>query len=132
MPKKMLMEKIKNLAEIMAPLMVEAGYKHNFLEVDDEALILDEYHLENAYHWLMDLHGHEWRNCLEIFSLLPFEVWERYDTWGGFEDHREMKMRKEARKYLKKRYSTRPLLFNKGKLTNAIKEKKKTYPNDSN
>ena len=116
----------------MKDLMVEAGYKSNFLDFPEGVELVSPHYLETGYYWLRDIHGHEWRAAKGIKDLLKQEIWDRYDTWGGYEDHAEMRLRKETRKALKLRYKTRPLLFRKGKLANVIKKAKakKTVSNN--
>ena len=79
----------------------------NFVQVKLTQTHLDHYVLnmanglpfdlvEEAYVWIKGIFDAEYATILKIKKLLSEEMWERYRVWGGFEDHRESVMLREA------------------------------------
>jgi hypothetical protein len=72
---------------------------------------------------LLDLNENEHLKALQIWQLLPEEIWNRYAAWGDFEDHRESILLKSALRKLYKAVvnNHRPDFFKKGRFKHALK-----------
>ena len=103
----------------MLPILKEAGFPESF-DLPKEAT---KKQAEDAYTWLNCIYENEYNVLKIIMDLRTKEVWDRYDSWGGFDEHAEMKMRKVARRALKSCYKHRTSIFKHR--TNIVKGKTK-------
>jgi hypothetical protein len=91
--------------------------------------------VRDAHKWLLDVYTGQWAYVMEIRDLLHTDLWKRYETWGGFEDSREVKMLAIAHKELRKVYNNgRPDFFKKtvvSKIIRAKTKKKKAKGNNA-
>ncbi len=90
--------------------------------------------VRDAHKWLIDVYTEQWAYVIEIRDLLHADLWKRYETWGGFEDVREVKMLAVAHKQLRKVYNNgRPDFFKKTVVSKIIRQKtKKTKAKGNN
>ena len=115
---------IEMIAEIsdfnaqMEPLLVEAGVPDEYLLILADCKYIDKKYLDDGYEWISQIYSSVWRNAHNIKRLLPDEMWQRYETWEGFEDAREVVLLREALANLKKQVinSRRPVLFKKSRI----------------
>lgn len=119
----MLEDMHKRANDIMAALLKEkAKVRENQLDIPEDAgEIFKIDFIRPAYAWLKEVHEHEFQAYREIKLLLPEEIWERYEKWGGFEEHRECVLLKDATIQLRKRICSRerPDFFKKSKRSQA-------------
>ena len=80
--------------------------------------------VREAYRWLVRIFDTEYKAYAQIRMLLPEEIWDRYDCWGDFDDHREVILLKKAGVALRAAIVSqkRPDFFKKGKLDDIIKK----------
>ncbi len=111
----------------MEPLLLEAGVADEYLLLPDGAIYVDPKYLTDGYEWISQIFSSVWRNAHNIKKLLSDEMWQRYETWEGFEDAREVVLLKEALINLKKQVvnSSRPVLFKRARIKMIIQRAKK-------
>lgn len=80
--------------------------------------------VREGYQWLIAIYQEAYHKVWSVWKLCDEEVWDRYFAFGGFEDHREVKMLRAALLHLKKSMRVRPVLFLKGKSSKILKRKK--------
>jgi len=119
------------VVEILALLENEdVKIKPDQLCIPDSAAQLRADFIRPAYHWLVTLEHEEFAAVRSIKKLLPEEIWVKYRTWGGFEDHRECVMLREALANLRQKIvgRDRPDFFKKTLVAKSLKraEKKNT------
>jgi len=114
---------IEMMTNDMEPLMIEANISKGHLRFPEEALKIQVPYFKKAYSWLTKIYEDEFVVVKEAKALLPQETWDRYKTWGGFEDHREAKILKKALFNLRKALiaKSRPALFKKGEVKKCLK-----------
>jgi hypothetical protein len=111
----------------MQPLLREAGIKDDYLVIMDDSEILYAAFIKEGYDWLEHIYSILWKAAYNIKKLLPNELWERYKTWEDFDNHREVKLLKQALVHLSKavRSHKKPDFFKKGRVRVEIKKRKK-------
>lgn len=57
--------------------------------------------IREAYEWAKGV-DFILKDLAKIYALLTPELWKRYDLWGDFDDHQEVKLRNKARHRIKK------------------------------
>lgn len=114
--------------------LTKAGIPVTALQIPDGWEYVSAVMVRDAHKWLLDMHVNQWSYVMEIRDLLHDELWLKYETWGGFEDYREVKMLAAAHKELRKVYhSGRPDFFKKTIVSRIIRQKtKKTKAKGSN
>lgn len=81
--------------------------------------------VREAHQWMSDIEAFELLEVRKIYGLLKPEIWARYRSWGGFEEHREMKMLSAALAALRTKVISRqrPDFFKRPK---PVKKKKES------
>ena len=118
-------ERMREMLDDLRPYIEESGLKANYLVLAPEITKLPASFIDEGFKWLDAIWRLNYQNLRYINGLLKPEIWERYRLWGDFEEHREMKMRIEALRKLRKEICTRngkPGLFIKGQRDLAIKK----------
>ena len=112
----------------MEPLLKEAGVKDNYLYLYDDSELLPITTIRSAYKWLTHIYSVTHAAAKSIKKLLPDELWNRYKMWEDFDNHREVKLLKQALRDLRKAIRTRnkPMYFKRGVTRAEIKKRKKT------
>lgn len=114
--------------EIVSTMLEEGiNIKEDILNIPEGAESLRADFIRPAYHWIVDVHAREFYNVREVKKLLAPEIWTRYRTWGGFEDHREVVMLREAMSDLRQRIVSRdrPDFFKKTVIQKKMKHEAK-------
>ena len=114
--------------QMMATMIAEdVAIKPDYLSLPEEAAKLKMPMIRAGWKWLTAIYDDEYAEVRRLKSLLPDEIWARYKSWGGFEDHREVVLLKEALVALRKRLISRekPDIFKKSKCEKAIKARDK-------
>jgi len=111
--------------------ILAAGMKHDVIEIPDGWPILPITTIREAYKWLRQIYTHNFKDEIyKVRELLPKMLWKRYEDWGDFTDHREVKMLQEVQTRFRGLLISkdRPIFFKKGKIRAEIKRlrKKKT------
>ena len=70
--------------------------KPGHLEVPEESEELRADFIRPAYKWILAIYNEEYVEAWRVKSLLPAELWKRYKSWGGFDDHREVVLLRKA------------------------------------
>lgn len=104
----------------MKPMILKSGFAKT-VELGGSQEDLAEVHMDHVregYKWLLTVYETEYKSVMEIRKLLPEETWDRYERWGGFDEHREVVLLKERLAVLKKAMtmSKRPNIFKKTKV----------------
>lgn len=110
--------------EIMDTLVREGvSIKPEHLNVPDGSEDLRADFIRPAYHWVADLYESEYTEITRIKAMQPDEIWSRYKLWGGFEDHREVVLLKEALNALRTKLVSRkrPDFYKKSTREKAFK-----------
>jgi hypothetical protein len=94
------------------------------LEIPIESENLKADFIRLGYKWLYKTINPLYQHALEIWKLLPRDLWIRYKAWGEFEEHRESRLLNERLLKLRKavRSKSRPDFFKRGKINAAIKK----------
>lgn len=117
-------------SEIMDLLKKEGvQIKDDHLRIPEDANILRADFIREGYNWLVEQYAGPYSQVKEVKNLLSEEIWDRYQKWGGFEEHRECVMLREALVELRKALVSRerPDFFKKtiiGKKLNAATKKR--------
>lgn len=108
----------------MSLLIQKSGVPKDYLTVPKESEKLRAAFVDDGLKWLESIYDMEFRNAYRIRALLPEELWDRYEKWGDFGEHREVKLLNESLAILKKaiRRKSRPDFFKKGKINEQIKK----------
>lgn len=89
---------VDEMREITLAAGVPEATFAKILEVDSD---LTQEDLENRHAFLARVREEEYRSVLEIWRLLPPEIWKRYEDLG-MQQLREQKLLRTARKALRK------------------------------
>lgn len=107
----------------MTALLIPDGWEH-----------VSAVTVRDAHKWLIGVYCNQWSYVMEIRDLVHADLWKKYETWGDFEDLREVKMLAVAHKELRKVYNNgRPSFFKKTVIGKEIRAKiKKTKAKSGN
>jgi len=105
----------------MKPMILKSGFAQAITlgSNDDEELEkVHNDHVLEGYNWIKAVHETEYKYVMEIRKLLPEETWDRYERWGGFDEHREVVLLKERLAVFKKAMSmkNRPNILKRTKV----------------
>lgn len=104
--------------------MTESGVPITALRIPDGWEHVSAVLVRDAHKWVLGIHVNQWAYVMEIRDLLHADLWQRYITWGGFEDIREVKMLAAAHKELRKVSNNgRPDFFKKTLISKLIRKK---------
>ena len=112
----------------MGPMLHEANIKEGYLQVPEYAEICRSEFIIAAHKWLEDIHEGVYKVVMDVRKLLPETLWNRYKAWGeDFDEHREVKMLKEALVIFRKAIVSRkrPDFFKRGKYNAELKRRTK-------
>ena len=118
--------------EIMSLLtQEEMKIRENHLEVPDGSDELRADFIRPAYHWIAEIYHSEYAKARRIRGLLTDELWKRYKSWGGFDEHREVILLRKACSNLRDVLVSqkRPDFYKKTKYDKAKAEFSKTQSN---
>lgn len=126
---KKLIANIIDRIEVMRSIFDQVGIKKDHFSfcIEKEGLEdLDTEFLEVASDWIDTVYILLYGDILQIKKLLSEETWKRYQTWGGFEEHRECVLLRGALDRFKEMITSkdRPDFFKKGKLDAKLKSTK--------
>lgn len=126
MKQKMLTEicvEMKTMSSIFDQIAVKSDH-FDFVLDPFKLEILPLAIIKEAREWCRELFTVEYAKILSIKKLLSDELWKRYELWGGFEEHRECVMLREALDQFRKKIvdKNRPIYFKKGGLYAALRE----------
>lgn len=112
------------LAE-MRPWMDKAGVAQTALTITARWEILPMSWIREAWHWIGSIRLRELAKIGKVRSLLPEELWDKYENWGGFDDCQEMIMMVNSLKDLKRVVisNDRPNFFKKTRVKGVCKTK---------
>jgi hypothetical protein len=113
----------------MKSIFEQAGMKNDhfsFIFEKENLSDLDIDFLQKALDWIYSIYVLEYHQVLNIKQLLSDEIWKRYQTWGGFEEHRECVLLRKSLGDFKHMitHPERPDFFKKGKLDAKLKSAK--------
>lgn len=114
-------KKIEEMLDGMYKLLEIGKIKKVFLH--ELAVELPADVVRSGYQWLIAVHQEAFQKVWKIWKLCEPKVWNRYFVFGGFEDHREMKLLRASLQYLKRVMRVRPVLFLKGKSSKLLRKK---------
>ena len=104
------------MEDVMEPTLKEAKIRDNHLSLPDNADDLPAIMIRDGLRWFTEIYENQYEAVKTVKRLLPQEIWDRYNTWSGFEDHQEVILLKKVmipfRTILVGR--NRPTLFKKG------------------
>lgn len=129
----MLEEMHKNAGAIMTILLEEdVQIKPDYLHIPENSEKLRADFIRPAFHWLKEVYAREYYDVREVKKLLPDHIWKRYKDWGGFDEHRECVMLREALSQLRRAVvaRTRPDFFKKTIIAKKFKEIAKSEQED--
>lgn len=107
MRKDEMLDQIGKMLSEMYPSIVEADAKRITLKKGPK---YDE--VEKGYRWITRIYEGEYKKVKEIRNLLPQHLWDRYNSWGDFDDLQECVLLRQNLQQLKKAIShERPKLF---------------------
>ena len=115
--------RIKSGAIVALLLREDVNIKPDHLQLEKESDQLKMVYIRPGFHWIREVFAAEFEAVLRIKKLQPKEMWTRYKNWGGFEDHREVVLLKEALTNLRAKVVSRerPDVFKKSKRAKEIK-----------
>jgi len=120
MTKLEMVEKMRITIVEMSEILNRANVE---LDVPSRSEELKTEYISDGYKWIYQIIVPKFLDVMEIWKLLPKELWERYDKWGVFEEHREVVLLEERmvtfKKYLKDKQ--RPDFFKRSKINAKIK-----------
>ena len=121
------LSEIEKMSSEMGTCLQHIKGNKDYLSVPEGVEHLNDKWVEDAFNWLTTIYNGVYQDWLEVRKLLSEEQWKRYELWGGFERHREVKMlKKESIKVRTAIISRkRPNFFKKGKVNAAVKKGKK-------
>lgn len=83
--------------EIMTLLLKEeTKIRKNHLIVPEGSEELRADFIRPAYKWLANIYHNEYAKARRVRGLLSDELWARYKSWGGFDEHREVVLLRKA------------------------------------
>lgn len=128
-----MLEEMTQLSNMIMTVMLEeeVTIKPEQLAFEDECIKLKADYIRPAYKWLIELSEKEFSEVLRVKSLLSAELWQRYRTWGGFEEHREVILLKAALKTLRMAVVSRnrPDFYKRSKRAKKLNiRSKSSYP----
>lgn len=96
----------------------------NYLSVPQQSEELNIDYIREGYKWIIKIRETVARDAIDIWKLLPRSMWERYELWGEFSEHRESIMLGERLTKLKKavKSKSRPDFFKRGIINGKIKK----------
>lgn len=111
----------------LRPWMDKAGVKQIALIITSDWEQLPMSMIREGWNWLKVIHSINLAEITKVRSLLPEDLWEKYENWGGFDDLREVQMMNEALIRLKKKVTNndRPNFFKKTTVRDIIRTKKR-------
>jgi len=125
--KKFMLEEIQRMATSMELALKHINSPEGALVLPEEASTIPVDVVREGYKWLVTIFDVRYHRWATVRALLAEDQWERYYLWGGFDNHREMVMLKEASLHLRQEIvsRTRPDLFKRGKINVIIKKQAK-------
>jgi len=115
-------EKIHEILTDMDTLLKVGKVREVFIH--PEAHTLPATIVRDGLQWLIAIQE-SFEPVLEIWKLCKPDVWARYFSLGGFDDHAEVMLLRQRLKVLKRTMMHRPVLFLKGKSSAIIKRQNK-------
>lgn len=124
--KAFLLEDMRRKAgEIMAVLVGEdVSIKPDHLLLEDGDIDhLKITFIRPGFYWIRGVYEEEYEEVNKIKKLLPDHLWARYKSWGGFDEHREVVLLKDALIKLRAKVVSRdrPDIFKKSKRAKEIR-----------
>ena len=122
-----MLDEIKRMVAEMQSAFKHIKTPEEHLVLPEETINLSADLIREGYKWLVIVFDNKHSRWLKVRSLLDESQWDRYFLWGGFENHREMVMLKEASLHLRREVvaRTRPDLFKRSKLNVLFKKQAK-------
>ncbi len=119
---------------VLVVVIKDAHLKEGCLDLHKDVADLPHTVLKQGHDWLRDLVRINYTAIMNIRSLLPAEIWERYEKWEDFEDHREVKLLKQAYEVFRKKvnHKDRPILFKKTYVRKLLREQKAKHRRPAN
>jgi len=103
---------------IMATLLEElVAVKVDQLTIPEDADQFRADFIRPAYYWIGSVYETAYAEVRRIKRMQTDEMWKRYRTWGGFEEHREVILMKNALQVLRNAIvsHSRPDFYKKSK-----------------
>lgn len=130
MKKVELIEASLNYLSKMESMILKSGSKKPITLGGTEEALQDVpmEHVREGYNWLKSIYETEFKSVIAIRKLLSEETWDRYESWGGFDEHREVVLLNERFAVLKKAMamSRRPDIFKKTKVEKWLRARLKS------
>lgn len=125
--KLMLLTEMTDIISSMRTILTEAKVLETSLAVPIGSELIPMNVVRKANKWIKHIQDTEFKAVQKVKALIPEEQWEGYKLFGGFDDHREVKMLREAQMVLRKAVTTRsrPDFFKKGYINGLIKKASK-------
>jgi hypothetical protein len=125
--KQFMLDEIARMVAEMQLALTHINAPENHMLLPEEAIKAPVENIREGYKWLVCVFEMRHRRWTTVRGLLVEEQWARYYLWGGFDNHREMIMLKEASLHLRQAVISRarPDLFKKSKLSAILKKQAK-------
>ncbi len=119
-----MIEQIESLAIGLAPVIGLLNIEPDkYIGVSEDLKDVKMFEVRTGFKWLKNVSTLEGMKVKNVRGLLPEAIWDRYNVMGGFDEHREMKMLKEALTNLRIVIvnKDRPIIFRKTALQRYLK-----------
>lgn len=125
MTKEKLLVEINKMVDEMQVCLTHIKATDGYLRIPADVLEhLPEEMLAEGHRWLKAIYEGRFLKWCRVWRLRTPEMWRRYFTWGGFENHREMVMLREVSHEVRQAVVSRarPDVFKKGKINVILKK----------
>lgn len=120
------LDDISKMTKAMSYFLPKMKLKDNFLDIPDGSGSLNGDTIDDGHKWITEIYNNEFNAVYQLWRKQDAKLWNDYESLGldDMPEYKELaKLLTSLRKKLKSQ--TRPNLFKKGKLHDALKEKTK-------
>lgn len=98
MTKAYLLEEMRMICGKIMGLLIEedAQVKPDQLDIPADSDKFKMSFIRDGFNWLSEVFTTEYQEVIRIKKTQPEEIWLRYRSWGGFEDHEEVVLLRKA------------------------------------
>ena len=127
-----LIDEIKDTLERMKPLIVKSGVNETKIAVPEDVDLVKMDLIRPAHEWIHMIFDTVYTAAKNAKALCSDEVWKRYESWGDFDEHREVTILKHALVNLRKEVISRnrPIFFKRTQINGIIQKARKTARTD--
>ena len=108
---------LKGGAIMVLLLEEEVQIKPDQLHVPEDGADFRAGFIRAGFKWINEVYENEYAKVTRIKKMQPDEMWARYKKWGGFEEHREVVLLRDALSVLRAKIvsRSRPDFYKKSK-----------------